>query len=291
MLDLCFDVVIYIFVRFCYNNPQLNPVKRTKEEAVILAKKLRIEIFHARLDTKVHYLDGTYYFFKIFNHLYPVLNELIGPKIARYLELRSAQNYPAIMQYHRNNKFYGIVSKNFKDPNKEYKNIFQLGFNNKTSPHYRNIRKLKKYCRKEDYEEILNDIFKMTALDYLMGQKDRVASNFLFEQDGDKITLAPLFDYAESYDHIKWGCYFNQEKVKRSCSVGNALFAPAFWDPKFKKFLKKYPRFQKYLEKIQEIDIIEILKEIEDEHKLIIPEDYKKYYDVRTKEKQKSLVL
>ncbi len=107
----------------------LNPVKRTKEEAVILAKKLRIEIFHARLDTKVHYLDGTYYFFKIFNHLYPVLNELIGPKIARYLELRSAQNYPAIMQYHRNNKFYGIVSKNFKDPNKEYKNIFQLGFN------------------------------------------------------------------------------------------------------------------------------------------------------------------
>lgn len=62
----------------------------------------------------------------------------------------------------------------------------ELGFKPRTNPDYKNLKQLKRYCRKEDYEELLNGILKMTCLDYVMGQVDRVLSNFLFEKDGKK---------------------------------------------------------------------------------------------------------
>lgn len=279
-----------------YYNPdyciQLKPVNRTEEEARQLAEKLNCEYHLTKDELKCHCINGKYYYFKFFNRFYAVLNELIGPKIAHRLELRTTNNLPAILHYGENLTLYGIVSEDFKDPNKQYKNMFELGFKNGTFPAYRNLKTLKKFCRKEDYEELLNDIFKMTCLDYLMGQADRVSSNFLFEIDGNKVRLAPLFDYAEAYESIKAGCYFNIKENKRIyCSVGNALFAPAFWENKFQSLLRKYPAFREYLEKIQEIDILEILEEIEGEYKLKINDDYKYYYDTRTKEKQRSLVL
>lgn len=270
----------------------LTPVKRSEEEALLVAKEVDSTIYSAKSETSWHLINGKYYRFKFFNRFYHVLNELIGPKIAHKLELRTANNLPAVMHYSEKLKFYGIVSENFKELNKKYLTMFDLGFRNTTTPNYKNMKKLKKYCNEEDYYELINNLFKMTCLDYVMGQADRVASNFLFEKDGDKITFAPLFDYAEAYECIKPGCYFNpRENIALSCSVGNSLIILAFWEPEFQKILKKYPRFLKYLEKISEIDIIEILEELEEEYKIKITDEQKDYYDVRTKEKQKVLIF
>lgn len=169
--------------------------------------------------------------------------------------------------------------------------MHELGFKSKQNidNKLKNILKLKKYCNKEDYENLINNIFKMTCLDYLMGQADRVASNFLFEKDDTKLTLAPLFDYAEAYESTKEGYPYDRYRKQLPFSVGNAFMSLAFWEPKFNSFLIKYPNFTNYLEIVSEIDIIEILEEIEKEYYLNIPDYYKDYFDIRTKEKQSVL--
>ncbi len=269
---------------------QLKPIIRTSKEANLVAQKNNITLYDATDQFKWHLINGNYYRFKFFDKIYPILNELIGPKIAQNLELRSANNLPAKMKFSNDLTFYGILSENFKEPNKEYLTMFELGFSNKTMPNYKNLNKLKRYCSKDDYDELLNNILKMTALDYLMGQVDRVASNFLFEKDEHSITFAPLFDYAEAYEYAKIGCYFNtKENRTLNCSVGNSLIAPAFWESRFKRFLRKYPQFRDYLNEVCKINIVEIIEEIEKEHQIKISDECKDYYDFRTKEKQKIL--
>ncbi len=261
---------------------------RTEEEALKIAKEVDSEVYSTKHELQWHSIGGKYYRFKFFDRFYSILNELIGPKIAHKLDLKTVNNFPAILDYNEELKLYGIISENFKDPNKEYLTMTELGFKPRTNPDYKNLKQLKRYCRKEDYEELLNGILKMTCLDYILGQADRVLSNFLFEKDGKKITFAPLFDYAEAYECIKEGCVYDKYKNSQlKFSVGNSIIAPAFWEPKFQRILKKYPQFREYLDKVCNIDIMEILEEIEDEHRLKIPDDYKEYYDVRTKEKQK----
>ncbi|MDD2181514.1 MAG: hypothetical protein PHW32_03990 [Bacilli bacterium] len=271
---------------------RLKPINRTDEEAADVVNSVNTTIYSAKNDVTWHYIEGKYYRFKFFKRFYSILNELIGPKIANKLDLKTVNNFPAIMDYGEFLTFYGIISENFVDPNKEYLTIFDIGFKQKTQPSYKNIRRLKKYCNEEDYHDLINNLFKMTCLDYLMGQVDRVSSNFLFEKDGDKITFAPLFDYAEAYECAKMGCFFNpKENQQHNFSIGNTFIAPSFWEPKFKRELKKYPQFREYLEKIREINILEIIKEIEEEHNLKINDEFKRYYDVRTQEKQRSLVI
>ncbi len=268
----------------------IKPINRNDEEARKVSEKIGVSIYDAKDQFKWHEVKGKYYHFKFSNRLIRILNELIGPKLALQFDLKTVSNIPAIMDYGDNLKFYGILSENFKDKDKQYLNMSELGFKNKRGidNKWKNIPKLKKYCNKEDYDDLINSIFKMTCLDYIMGQADRVSSNFLFERDGSKMSFAPLFDYAEAYESIKEGCVYDRyHNPSLPFSVGNAFMTLSFWETKFKWFLWKYPNFQKYLEIACDIDIIKILEEIEEEHSLHISDDCKQYYDVRTKEKQK----
>jgi hypothetical protein len=268
------------------------PTKRNDEEAKQLADKIGINIYDAKNQLKWHEVNGKNYYFKFNDRLVRILNELIGPKIAVKLDLRTVNNIPAIMEYGNNLKLYGILSENFKDKNKQYLSMHELGLKNRQGidSKWKNIPKLKKYCNQEDYDDLINSIFKMTCLDYIMGQADRVSSNFLFEQENLKVTFAPLFDYSEAYESIKDGCVYDKyHNPSLPFSVGNAFMTLTFWETKFKWFLWKYPNFAKYLEIACDIDIIKILEEIEEQYYLQIPDDYKSYYTVRTKEKQKAL--
>lgn len=272
----------------------IKPVKRTQEEIEILTEKVGINIYEAKSQFRWHEIDGKFYHFKFTDRFFLILNELIGPKIARRLNLKTANNILAIMDYSEKTYLYGILSENFKDKDKQYIDMNDLGFKNKRyvnyNSYYRNIIKLKRYCKKENYKDLIDSIFKMTCLDYIMGQADRVPENFLFEKDNDYIIFAPLFDYGEAYESIKEGCIYDKYRhPDLPFSVANSFITIAMWEPKFKRFLRKYPNFQRYLETVCKIDIIEILEEIEEEHQLKINEEIKRYYDVRTKEKQKIL--
>lgn len=278
-----------------FNNEKcihIKPVNRSIDEAQNLSEKTGICFYEAKKELIWHEVNGKNYRFKFSNHLVRILNELIGPKLALKFDIRTANNIPAIMDYSENIKFYGILSENFKDPNKLYLSMYELGFNNKQSidNKWKNVPKLKKYCNQEDYDELINNIFKMTCLDYIMGQADRVASNFLFEKDGSIIILAPLFDYFEAYESVKEGCIYDKyNNPNLPFSVGNAFMTLAFWKKSFKSFLKRYPNFINYLEIAAKLDIIDILEQIEKEFNLNIPDYYKDYFDFRTKEKQKMI--
>lgn len=268
----------------------IKPLNRNDEETRKVSAKIGVSIYDAKDQFRWHEVNGKYYHFKFSNRLIRILNELIGPKLALQFDLKTVRNIPAIMDYGDNLKFYGILSENFKEKDKQYLNISELGLKNKRGidNKWKNIPKLKRYCNKEDYDDLINSIFKMTCLDYIMGQADRVSSNFLFERDDSKMSFAPLFDYAEAYESIKEGCVYDRyHNPSLPFSVGNAFMTLSFWETKFKWFLWKYPNFKKYLEIACDIDIIKILEEIEDENSLHISDECKQYYDVRTKEKQK----
>ncbi len=274
------------------NSVRLKPVNRGNEEAKRVAKIIKRPLYNAKSDLEWHYYQGEYYHFKFFYSLYPILNELIGPKIANKLNLRTATNLPAILDYDSQLKLYGIFSKNFIKPHCEYLTMYDLGFNYKTKPHYKNLKKIKKYCPKEDYQNLKNDLLKMTSLDYLMGQVDRVGCNFLFEKNKTNLSLAPLFDYAEAYGQPKKDCTFNQEENQNlNFSVGNAFLTMKIGERKYKRLLKKEPHFRGYLEIIKKVDIIKILEEIVTETNLKVPDSYYKYYEAKTKAKQKALIL
>ncbi|MDD4548013.1 MAG: hypothetical protein PHI05_04655 [Bacilli bacterium] len=268
----------------------IKPIKRTDEEALSVAKSVSCSVYDASDSFKWHCINGKYYRFKFFDRIYPILNELIGPKLAKAMDLKTASYIPAILDYDDYFQMYGLISENFKDPTKQYVDMFDIGFKHKKKPDYKNIELLKGFCLEEDYYSLINDLFKMTCIDYLMEQVDRVASNFLFEKDGKHLSLAPLFDYAEAFDYAKHGCTFNKrENHDLNFSVANSFIAPNFNEKKFEKLLKKHPSFGAYLKRICEIDIISIINEIEAEHNLKISEEHKDYYYIRTREKQKVL--
>lgn len=271
---------------------RIKPINRNDEEARKVSEKIGVSIYDAKDQFKWHEVNGKYYHFKFSNRLIRILNELIGPKLAIKFDLQTVNNIPTVMDYGDNLKFYGILSENFKDKNKQYLNMNELGFKNKKGidNKCKNISKLKNYCNKEDYADLINSIFKMTCIDYIMGQADRVSGNFLFEKDGFKVTFAPLFDYAEAYESIKEGCAYDRyHNPSLPFSVGNSFMTLSFWENSFKWFLWRYPNFKEYLEIASDIDIVKVLEEIEEEHSLYISDDCKQYYDVRTKEKQKVL--
>ncbi|MFA5603394.1 MAG: hypothetical protein WDA12_00880 [Bacilli bacterium] len=268
----------------------IKPVKRSEEEALSVANIVCSSVYDTSDPYKWHYINGKYYRFKFFDRIYPILNELIGPKLAKFMDLKTACNTPAILDCDEHFKMYGVLSENFKDPAKEYVDMFDIGFRHKKKPNYKNIDLLKRFCLEEDYYPLINDLFKMTCIDYLMEQVDRVASNFLFEKDGNKLSFAPLFDYAESFDYAKYGCTFNKrENHDLSFSVANSFIAPIFTEKKFEKILKKHPSFGAYLKRICEIDIISIINEIEAEHNIKISDEHKDHYYIRTRQKQKVL--
>lgn len=271
----------------------IEPINRDDDEARQISKKIGISIYDAKNQFKWHEVNGKYYRFKFSNRLISIINELVGPKLALKFDLKTVKNIPGIMDYGANFKFYGILSENFKDKDKQYLDMFELGFKNTRciNNEWKNIPKLKKYCNKEDCDNLINEIFKMTCLDYIMGQADRVSSNFLFERDGSKVVFAPLFDYSEACESIKEGCVYDRyHNPSLPFSVGNAFMTLTFWETKFKWFLWKYPSFKKHLQIACNINIIKILEEIEEEHSLHIPNDCKNYYDVRIKEKQKIML-
>lgn len=269
---------------------KLKPIIRSEEEATELSEKLKISLYSAKRDIEWFCINGEYYRFKFFDSFYPILNELVGPKIAKTINLKTVENIPAILEYNPKLKFYGILSKNFMKPDCSYVTMYQLGFKHGKQPTYKNFDKFKKFCHPNDYYENVKSIFKMTCLDYIMEQVDRVGCNFLFEKRNESLSFAPLFDYAEAYGYAKKGCSFNKkENPYLEFSVGNVFVTPTLGEFQFKRLLKKEPQFNDTINTLSRIDLIKILKEIRMETKLKITEHYFEHYDSMTKEKQKRL--
>lgn len=95
------------------NYMHLKPTERIEEEAIKLSKEVDSEVYSTKHELQWHSIAGKYYRFKFFDRFYSILNELIGPKIAHKLDLKTVNNFPAILDYNEELKLYGIISENF----------------------------------------------------------------------------------------------------------------------------------------------------------------------------------
>lgn len=206
------------------------------------------------------------------------LEEYIGEYIAKYLGLKTVENFIVDV---RSKHF--ISSKSFIDKNKKYitpRDFINTGYLLNVNKLDKIFSLLKKY---DDLEKLIQDFFKMIALDIYMRQEDRNFENYLFELYNNSISLGPLYDYTIAFD------YYNND-------------LPYFYYNDFVILEKKedyeelyefYPFFRTYIEKVKKIDLIELIKKIFEENYFRINdkivENYKKEEEKTQKLLQKIL--
>ena len=129
-----------------------------------------------------------------------------------------------------------LGSKSFYRPGFEYKTISEYGI----SQYQPDVleRMLDQANGEENREQLLDDMLQMLALDIFMGQTDRYAFNYEFEEDKHhNIRLAPLFDFEYSlrphFVNENDVCYGDLAQLR---SIENC-----------KEFIKRYPEFRDLL--------------------------------------------
>lgn len=128
------------------------------------------------------------------------LEEYIGEYIAKYLGLKTVENF--IVDVEGKNF---IASKNFVNKNKKYitpKDFINTGYLLNVNKLDKIFSSLKKY---DNLEKLIQEFFKMIALDIYMRQEDRNLENYIFELFNNSISLGPLYDYTVAFD------YYNNE--------------------------------------------------------------------------------
>ena len=188
-------------------------------------------------------------FIKDFNHAELIGEELCSVrklKCAHYFvvgcgmeKLKRTAKYGTIREHYK----YKIASFDFKDKDKTYKLIKD----------YKNINyydvigcMLDNTESRKNRDELYFDLMNLIALDIYMGQTDRTAYNYMFEEDQDKnIRLAPLFDFEYSLDDR----FLDQDCVHDSSIV----FFEDYIDAK--NFIRDYPELGDILKSYLDEDL------------------------------------
>ena len=211
-------------------------------------------------------------YFKCFN-----INELIGSKIAKEINLRTVDYYIA------KSEFNDIIlsSPSFKRMGYVYldHNSF-LSYKLRRDNFENHIEFYLSECINDaNREEFLDDFFKLLALDTYMMQKDRCGCNLTFEinEINKYLRLAPIYDYEQSFER----------------SIDNFFCRNPLWDfmgfTEYSILMDQYPIFREKLKEIQEISLKSIIENIELEKHIIIPDNIKEYYENEEKNSLKLL--
>ena len=227
----------------------------------VLSKKIGIKRDVFESWNSWYSYNNQWYFFKNFtcdkyeSLEFKLINELIGEELSKYLNIDVIHYEIAKL-----GNIYGLASLSFfKQKNKYYFskdiNIYPNHVNMK------NIRLLKYECKNDsNYIELINEIYKLTALDIYMNQTDRNYSNYQFRRENGYLHLAPLYDFEESFvEPFKY--YYDSD-----------LLGISFEN------INNYPRLKQYIDMLLDIDINKILLNIEKERGIVISKKYKDYY-------------
>lgn len=230
-------------------------------------------------------IDGIWYYFKPSMQIRFLFNELMGEQLAKYFGIDTVHYELAYRNkvYNPHIKasdgyYYGIISKNFREKDKEYLSSIDLNMpEDKDNIDSLKSRRLKKiFSTKTNYEIIINKLLKMIILDFYMEQTDRRSCNFCFSKDKSGfIDLCPLYDYESSFEDLDF--------VYR-----NALLWFNVESKRTLKYVHNSEIMQGQLYKLMDIDINSIIKYIKEYYELIMPEDIEKGYldhDKKIKEK------
>lgn len=244
-----------------------------------LAKSINIE--SDLLSTYNNWLkiNNKYFYFKSNN----AFQELFIEKLFEEIKVRTVKH-----QIVKFNDEIGIISQNYRKPNLLYYYFSEIitGYNSENNFIEIN-NSIKKAMKHEDYENYLNQMFKIIAVDILFGQYDRWEYNVFFAKSKEHICLAPMFDN---------GCIFledyNDILIYGSC-FGTLSFSTDYEDYFTTDTLRKFSQMVCSLEKALNFDLSKIFDNLELEYKIKICKEIKtqiqNYYDIHRKMVEKTL--
>ena len=266
MTKMCYNIPAKRGIGMCIRNLFTNETKvielnQALTSTWILSRKLHIK--KAILDKwNGWYKNGNeFYFFKHFpydiNGEVRYVNELIGEKLCSILSLDSVH-----FEFAKLENKYGLASISFNKPHNRYYFMPDLYLPSDCA-NLKNLERIRERCKSDkEFDTLTDELSRYIAVDIYMGQQDRNKSNIQFRKDKTGLHIAPMYDFEAS---------FISDKPYQITLCG------------IEDYRKAYPQVNESLDILNKKGITSILEEIEDERKIIIPEDIKKHHKKFTK--------
>lgn len=269
-----------------------------EEKLNLLAQKISDEtnvpkssIFTGKWNCRIenwHKIDDKYYYFKPMKSPFVFFNELLGEFISIYFDLESVHYNIAKVIVKDEEEQYGLLSKNFCNPDYTYKCLFDyISENNKLHFFEKDLSildKIRVICKTEEEFRLLQDDLKKLVIRHFYNTQSDGGNgkNIMLKKTPSGIRLAPLYDYESAY--ITDNSY--EDIYRLVWDIGELNIT----DTETQNLFRNDPRFQELLYKLMDADITSFLTEVEDTHKIIIPAKQKEHYKT-SESKVKKLVL
>lgn len=230
-------------------------------------------------------IDGKYYYYKEVN-FNQLINELIGSYMSRLINLDAVDYQIGIY-----NGISYALSQIFYNPNYEYHNcqdFFGTIANHKLVESESLISKIylveDKLLERINNPTMLLNILKLTFLDIKMGQIDRNnLGNIMVKKSkfNGLVDLAPMFDFECSYDdsppYPEFYFYDNPFVVLRKNQLS------------LSSLCKRHSQILETLHILATLKIEDVLNRIQEEKRIVLSAEEKKYYEEKDKEYSKVL--
>jgi len=233
-----------------------NRIEINKENA----KKINTTLFELRAYPNWYYENGIYYYYKECRNNIEILNHFICEKIAEKFNVLTANYIPA-----KDNYCSGLATPNFRKQGINYQiSQKEYFFVKNASIVFNNLE-----ISFINADDLINDLLKLIAFHIYTGLIDIHPYNILFIKDGNKLNLAPAFDYDYAFQ--------SSDELKKF-SYLSAICGFDIPSKDFEEILNKYPYFKDYLNLFLTINMNELLNEITEEYNLYINELYSDHY-------------
>lgn len=259
-----------------------NEIQTMTKEGIAMIPDYQIEPYFDSTFTKHIYVNGKSMYLKSFEHTKPYLDELIGLKVAQYFELSTIKHQ--LVQYEAIDQSIeiGLLSEDL-DPNGDKMKLKVPGRNKQQSLHgieyYEEsmmentkewVERISTFTFHDCFPTLKEQLLKLAAFSFTTKEIDR-SSNLFYTIENKTAKIYPLFDFED--------CFNDDIEIYDALCV-NAI--------RMRQLLSTYPEFQKQITKVMNIDMYQILKDVEREYSISIPDDIKdSYFDYVDKRKEK----
>lgn len=211
--------------------------------------------------------EDTFGYFKIPITNYSFLKELLGEKISKYFELPTVKYQLADAIWKEENiqyYSYGLFSKYARKKDCQYNNLYRI---KELRCHSLDLFILNTIDELYPNQPIQKQFRLLIIREFLTQECDRSPSEILFENCDGKISLGPLTDYEMEWVEIP---------KKEYCLEG--YFLLDLDEPKIINQVKQDEYLKEALEKLMNINVLNLLREIEEEHKIKLIDYDKEYF-------------